>query len=588
MNTPPFLALAALLFWGWQANHLILGLLAGGLLESSRLIKFRWSLTQADFNRLWNVCTVLLIAVGAFLVINEGTISIADFFATAGKRPEAMRQAGRSALVWFQWFPMIFLPFILAQVFNDPPHVGLATFSWWLRRQEARHPNTRLPREAFNTSFAYVALVLLSASATTEHKEFFYAGVVVLVAWALWSLRTRRYPVGAWAALFAVIAVAGYGGHTGLFRLQKKLEEMNMSWFSKFAATSFDAKEARTFLGSVGKLKQSGRIVLRLGTDGSAPPELLREASYATYISPRPGSHTAPLWNNNTNRNFGSLFGETDGRTWKLLPNQPAQPAARTVSIAAYLRGGEGLIALPSGASLLEDLPVVDMKTNRFGAIKVSGGPGLAIYRTRYGPGLTIDSAPGPEDLRSIDELEPAVALTAGKLKLHPGLPPQEVMRIVATYFAREFQYATYLSEAHQATTNETALARFLLTTRAGHCEYFATATTLLLRQAGVPTRYAVGWSVQEGSGKKYVVRERHAHAWTLVHYDGAWHDFDTTPSSWNAAEAARASWFQPVKDFFSDLWFQFSKFRLFHALLGDMTLDLRLQQRKRRLHCRI
>jgi hypothetical protein len=67
---------------------------------------------------------------------------------------------------------------------------------------------------------------------------------------------------------------------------------------------------------------------------------------------------------------------------------------------------------------------------------------------------------------------------------------------------------------------------------------------------------------VQEGSGKKYIVRDRHAHAWTLVFHDGAWHDFDTTPSSWNAVESAHGSWFQPVKDFFSDLWFQFSKFR--------------------------
>ena len=122
--------------------------------------------------------------------------------------------------------------------------------------------------------------------------------------------------------------------------------------------------------------------------------------------------------------------------------------------------------------------------------------------------------------------------------------------------------HATFLTTSHAVTTNETALARFLLHTRSGHCEYFATATTLLLRKAGVPTRYAVGYSVQEGSGKKFIVRERHAHAWALV-WDGKnWIDFDTTPSSWNALESAHASWLQPIKDFFSDLWFQFSKFR--------------------------
>jgi hypothetical protein len=138
----------------------------------------------------------------------------------------------------------------------------------------------------------------------------------------------------------------------------------------------------------------------------------------------------------------------------------------------------------------------------------------------------------------------------------------KEAMRRVGNFFAEKFQYATYLTTSHTATSNETALARFLLHTRSGHCEYFATATALLLRHAGVPTRYAVGYSVQEGSGKKFIVRERHAHAWTLVWDGKSWIDFDTTPSSWNAAEAQHASWLQPIKDFFSDLWFQFSKFR--------------------------
>src|ERR1043166_8941957 len=106
MNTPPLLVFAALVFWGWQTGHLLIGIIAGAALESSRVIKARWSLTQADFNRLWNVCTVLFIGVGTFLMINEGTVSFNDFFVNAGRRPEAIKQAGKSALIWFQWFPM--------------------------------------------------------------------------------------------------------------------------------------------------------------------------------------------------------------------------------------------------------------------------------------------------------------------------------------------------------------------------------------------------------------------------------------------------------------------------------------------------
>ena len=550
MNTPPFLVAAVLLFWGWQTGHLVIGAIAGGMLESSRFIRARWSLTQADFNRLWNFCTVLFLGVGIFLVINEGTTSFNDFFANSGRRPEAIRQAGKSALVWFQWFPMMFLPFLLAQAFNDRPTVGLATFSWWLRKQEARFPNPNLPREGLNVAYPYVALGLLAASATTGRGPFFYYGVALLVAWALWPRRPRRQSVAGWGVLFLVIAGAGYAGHTGLFRLQKKLEEMNMAWFSRFSALGLNDKETRTQLGSIGELKMSGQILLRLRTDGGAPPELLREASYNLY--------RAPAWTAGK-RAFGGVLSENDLSTWKFLPQKTSR---RSLTVAGYFRRGEGLLPLALGSSEVLDLPVGEVATNRFGAARMQGGPGLAIYQTRYDQGQTFDSAPALEDFRTYEENEPALVRIAAELKLHGGLSAPEAMRRIAALFQEKFQYATYLGAGHAVTSNETALARFLLHTRSGHCEYFATATTLLLRHAGVPTRYAVGYSVQEGSGRKYVVRARHAHAWTLVYHGGAWHDFDTTPSSWSAVETTRESFLQPIKDFFSDLWFQFSKFR--------------------------
>jgi protein-glutamine gamma-glutamyltransferase len=554
MNTPPLLIAAALLFWGWQTGHLVIGAIAGAVLESSRVLKFRWSLTQADFNRLWNVCTVLFIGVGLFLLINEGTVSFNDFFVNAGRRPEAIRQAGKSALIWLQWVPIIFLPFILAQAFNERDSVGLATFSWWLRRQEARNPHSTLPREEVNVAFPYFALCLLCTSASTERNRTFYFGIAALIAWGLWPLRTRRYSIIAWSAAFLLIAAAGYGGHTGLFRLQKKLEEMNVTWFARFSALGFGDKDTRTRMGTIGRLKNSDRIVLRLRTDGSRPPELLREASFSMYLR--------TVWNNpQKKREFTGVFAETDDpASWKLLAEKKSK---RSVTVAEYLRGGTGLLPLPTGSSEIGQLPAVALETNLFGATRVNGAAGLVIFNVRYDDRETFDSRPSADDTRTDDEVEPSIAQVANELELSTNLPPREAMQRVSQWLQENFQYSAYLTSAHAETTNETVLARFLLRTRSGHCEYFASATTLLLRKAGIPTRYAVGYSVQEGSGKKFVVRDRHAHAWTLVYHDGAWHDFDTTPGSWNAVEsAAHGSWLQPVKDFFSDLWFQFSKFR--------------------------
>jgi hypothetical protein len=87
----------------------------------------------------------------------------------------------------------------------------------------------------------------------------------------------------------------------------------------------------------------------------------------------------------------------------------------------------------------------------------------------------------------------------------------------------------------------------------------------LLLRKLGFEARYAVGYAVQEKAGdRKFVGRQRDAHAWCLVWNKdkGVWQDFDATPATWVEAEAAHASAFQRLSDLWENTWFQISKFR--------------------------
>jgi hypothetical protein len=144
------------------------------------------------------------------------------------------------------------------------------------------------------------------------------------------------------------------------------------------------------------------------------------------------------------------------------------------------------------------------------------------------------------------------------------GATEQRKLLAVQQFFAAKFSYSIWLGPDKLARTNETALSRFLLQSRSGHCEYFATATVLLLRQLGIPARYAVGYAVHEPSGPGYVVRERDAHAWCLAWDERTktWQDFDTTPSSWVAVEGRRASALQWVSDFGSWFRFEIAKFR--------------------------
>jgi hypothetical protein len=107
-------------------------------------------------------------------------------------------------------------------------------------------------------------------------------------------------------------------------------------------------------------------------------------------------------------------------------------------------------------------------------------------------------------------------------------------------------------------------LEQFLFDTRAGHCEYFATATVFLLRSAGIPARYVVGYRVAEFSRleRRYLVRFRHAHAWAQAFIDGRWRIVDTTPGQWVALEEDAASTFEPVIDLFRWARFQFRKWQ--------------------------
>jgi len=221
------------------------------------------------------------------------------------------------------------------------------------------------------------------------------------------------------------------------------------------------------------------------------------------------------------------------------------------------------LLPLASGSGMLEHLPAYVLHKNKTGAI-LAEGPGLVIFEDLYAPGQTIDSPPEePEDSYVSERESKAVEKVIEGLQLE-GKSRADKLKSIRQFFQTEFSYRTWQDRNRSALTNETALGRFLLHTRSGHCEYFATATALLLRKLGIPTRYAVGYAVHESSGNKYVVRQRDAHAWCLV-WNAAgqvWEDFDTTPGSWLQAETRPASPWQSLSDAWSRLGFEVSKLR--------------------------
>ena len=517
---PPLLLGAGLVFWGWQTGFLPVGLVLAVVFEARLLVRSRWDLTRADFNRVSDLSAVLLVLLGVYeAVANE---------------------SARAVTGVIQWLPLVLFPLVAVQLYSAAGRIEVAVFFWSQRRRPGLTPRVDLTP-------AYFGLCLLSAS-TANARATFYAGMVTLSAWALWRVRSRGGWLR-WGAGMVVAALHGWAGHVGLAEGQRVIERRAQALFLTWLRRDVDPSRSTTSLGDVGELKLSDRIVMRVepGT-GARLPALLHQASYNVYH--------APSWLA-VDAAFAPVLPEADGATWLLRRDGPADTR---LTLSAYLPRGRGLLALPHGAARLDELMVVSLARNRFGAVRVDEGLGLVTYTAHFPRRGAGEAPPQPSDLRVPPREAPTIARVAEELGL-AGRSPAEAVMAVHAHFLGRFHYSRYLAGTRPG---RTALEQFLLVSRSGHCEYFASATTLLLRQAGVPARYAVGYAAHEWSRveRRWVVRARDAHAWTLAWVDGAWVEVDTTPPVWIAEETGPESAWQPLSDLWEWTTFLLSRWR--------------------------
>jgi protein-glutamine gamma-glutamyltransferase len=551
VNTPPLLVGAALLFWGWQTGLLAVSAILACILEGARIVNQRWQFSPSDCKRIWNLSTLLFFAAFLLAFLSDDGLALLDASPQTNSpaaRAAALNKTAKSMLLFFQWLPLVFFPVAAAQAYGTQGGMKASTFSWVLRRRAAQYGDA-LDSGELNVSFPYFAICVLGASTTIQRAEFFFAGMTALIVWALWSQRVRRFGPAMAGFIVVLICGAGYAGNYGLRELQRLATAFDSALLSRFSGGEINPHQNRSLLGAIGRVKGSGKIVLWVKANGPVP-SLLREASYDQF--------TSPVWHS-TDREFTAAVYENDQTTWKLLTNR----AQHAINISRLLKRGHGLIPLPNGCVELRNLPLFVLKTNTMGVLRSEGGPGYISYDAHYAEGVGLDRPPTPEDEKVSPKEAQAITQVASELGLNSlaHQSREKAIEAVRKFFEEHFSYSTYLTSQRRDRTN-TALGRFLLETRKGHCEYFAAATVLLLREAGIPARYAVGYSVQEGRAGKYVVRERHTHAWCLAWLNNAWVDVDTTPANWNAIESQRASWWEPLSDLWSNFAKQFSRLR--------------------------
>ena len=574
MKTPPFLLFATLLFWGWQSDMLLAGALAGAALEASRIIKLRWDLEDVDFHRVGSLCMLVIVVVfGYMFTTNDEVGGLSGMTHGPAAVHNATVSSSRAANSVLRWLPLIWFPFIAAQVYNVRPTVPLTAISMALRIRRRRGEQSLAGRYV-DASYGYFILCMFSAGyhankGTYASMYMYFAGQAVLILWALWVLRSPRFGLMAWAGGLAAVGALSAFGLVSINAFERGVQKLDSRIFSWLVRSRTDVSQSITSMGQIGELEQSPQIVIRLEPEKpGVAPNYLREASYRAY-QPRGQTWLA----GGVSNNFSSLQPQLDNTTWILLSNKVG---TATVNISCYLNGRskegdpEGVLPVPSGCCRLLNLPngvsIIELETNKTGVVLATGA-GLMVFDARYGPGATIDSPPETNanqfDLRVPDEETNALGQVIAEMNI-TATNDLEKRVAVETFFMRKFTYSTWQGPEKRNTTNASPLTRFLLTSRSGHCEYFATATVLLLRKLGIPARYAVGYFVHETSGSGYVVRERDAHAWCLAwnNQTKMWEDFDTTPPSWVAVEGRKGSFFDALSDLRSWIRFQFEKFR--------------------------
>jgi transglutaminase-like putative cysteine protease len=535
---------AGLLFWGWQTDSLLVGAALAATLEAPRWSAVRFELRPTDLARIADLCTVILIGIVAVVAASRG-----------------FRAGLLGALMWL---PAALAPIVLAQLVSSAGRIPLSALFQYVRRRKRRDPSTEDP--LVDLGGIYLALCVVAAGGGNLRGLGYYAGTVLLAAWALHAVRPRHARFATWVAALAIAGAAGYAGQAGLAQLQGSLEE----WYTDWNLRGIDADPYRstTDIGSIGRLKQFDAIVLRVYADPQTASKLrlLHRASFTTYAGTTWHARKAPM---------AALAPQPDGVTWVLADGAPES----TVRIVTRLEGGKALLALPADTTRIAELPATEVKRNALGALQADVGGDWAGYVAARTEGIVATAPPGEEDLTLPAAERAAIEALAAELDLR-GVSPDQAIRRVERHFAA-FAYSTYREAAPPRGT--TALGDFLQRSKSGHCEYFAAATTLLLRAAGIPARYATGFAMLEYSDLEgaYVVRARHAHAWARAWIDGRWVDVDTTPPMWFAEEERLAPAWQKLADLFrwaSYRWAQRTGFEVsttWYALLGALVAVL-------------
>src|SRR3954471_12860803 len=168
-----------------------------------------------------------------------------------------------------------------------------------------------------------------------------------------------------------------------------------------------------------------------------------------------------------------------------------------------------------------------------------------------------------------VPELDPRIRPLTEKIVVNAKTPYDRAIAI-ETYLRTHYGYTLQLASAKPADP----ISDFLFIRRRGHCEYFSSAMSIMLRTIGIPSRVVNGFAGGEFNDitSQYVIRASDAHSWVEAYIPGeGWLTFDPTPAG-NAQAHSEWNRFMLYMDAMSSFWREW-------VVNYDLAHQLRLTQ---------
>lgn len=511
------------LCWAWTLDILPLGILMAIVLEIPHWTQRRIELKEKDIKNIANLTAVIF----AIFCLNQfiTQLHVGIYTITA-------------------WLPLIMFPLLLTQLYSNIQEIPLWTLLSHMRSDDGTVGNNKATKLDLRIPFFFISII--AGSIYGAQQAIYFAFVSILLLYFLWSIRPSKNLNFAWIAAACLVLVFSVAIQSGIYKLAGVVQTYTASWFAgKWNKRNTDRNS--TAIGQVGKLKLSDSIALRVRSSYDNIV-LLQQGVYNRYHG--------GVWHS-TSKDFNFLARNKETDSYNLIPILPE--FGNRLEIFADLTDGEGALALPHGSYQLFYSGTGDLSRNRFGITKISGSSEQLRLEILYRQNnLNHSQKPTIEDLEIAPPYDKLMNEIVDELGLKTATPG-EAAQILKRYFTTQFQYSLIQDDSD---IEAKPLYHFLKKTKKGHCEYFATTTALILRAAGIPTRYATGFLMTEydPDEKLFVVRSRHAHAWTLAYIDNHWVELDFTPANWVDMEASNQSTLQPLLDTFSHWYYKIRK----------------------------